>query len=58
MIGFLEFIIFILFCLYALKEAFSYGIYEYTHENKFGGVSVILFSIFSIVLSIVSLCIS
>ena len=58
MINFLEFIIFILFCLYALKEAISYGIYEYKNENKFGGTCVIIFSIFTIVLSIVSLCIT
>ena len=58
MISFLEFIVFILFCLYAFKEAFSYGIYEFKNENKFGGVFVIVFSLFSIILSIVALCIS
>ena len=58
MINFLEFIIFILFCLYVFKEALSYGIYEYKNENKFGGVFVIAFSVFSIILSIVTLCIS
>ncbi len=58
MINFLEFIIFILFCLYALKEAISYGIYEYKNENKFGGISVIIFSLFSIILSIVALCLA
>lgn len=58
MINFLEFVVFILFCLYVLKDAISYGIYEYKNENKFGGVSVIVFSLFSIILSVVALCIS
>ena len=58
MISFLEFAIFIIFCLYVFKESFSYGIYEYKNENKFGGTCVIIFSIFTIVLSIVSLCIT
>lgn len=58
MISFLEFIVFILFCLYVIKKSFSYGIYEYKNENKFGGIFVIVFSLFSIILSIVALCIS
>lgn len=58
MINYLEFILFLLFCLYVLKEAVSYGIYEYKNQNKFGGTCVIIFSIFTIVLSIVSLCIT
>ena len=58
MINFLEFVVFILFCLYVLKDALSYGIYEYKNENKFGGVSVIVFSLFSVILSVVALCIS
>lgn len=58
MISFLEFIVFILFCLYVFKQAISYGIYEYKNENKFGGVFVIVFSLFSIILSIIALCIS
>lgn len=58
MISFLEFVVFILFCLYVLKEALSYGIYEFKNENKFGGVFVIVFSVFSIILSIVAICIS
>ena len=58
MISFLEFVIFILFCLYVFKESLSYGIYEYKNENKFGGVFVIVFSLFSIILSIVALCIA
>ncbi len=58
MISFLEFVVFILFCLYVFKEAMSYGIYEYKNENKFGGIFVIFFSLFSIILSIVALCIS
>lgn len=58
MINFLEFVVFILFCLYVLKDAISYGIYEYKNENKFGGVSVIVFSLFSVILSVVALCIS
>ena len=58
MISFLEFVVFIIFCLYVFKESFSYGIYEYKNENKFGGVFVIIFSLFSIILSIVAVCIS
>ena len=58
MISFLEFIIFILFCLYVFKESMSYGIYEFKNENKFGGVFVIVFSLLSIILSIVALCMS
>ena len=58
MISFLEFIIFILFCLYVFKEAIRYGIYEFKNENKFGGVFVIVFSLLSIILSIVALCMS
>lgn len=58
MVSLLEFTIFILFCLYVLKEAISYGIYEYKNQNKFAGISVIVFSLFSIVLSIVALCLS
>ncbi len=56
MINFLEFIVFIVFCLYVFKTAISYGIYEFKNQNKFGGVTVILFSIFSIILSVVALC--
>lgn len=58
MISFLEFAVFILFCLYVFKESMSYGIYEFKNENKFGGVFVIVFSLFSIILSIVAVCIS
>ena len=35
MIGLLEFIIFILFNLYALKKAVGYGFYEYKNNNKY-----------------------
>ncbi len=58
MINFLEFLVFILFCLYVLKDAISYGIYEYKNQNRFGGIAVIIFSIFSIILSIIALCIA
>ena len=58
MINFLEFLIFILFCLYVLKDAISYGIYEYKNKNRFGGVFVIIFSLLSIVLSIIAVCIA
>lgn len=58
MISILEFIVFIVFCLYVLRESISYGIYEYKNENKFGGVFVIAFSLFSIILSIIAICIS
>lgn len=58
MISYLEFVLFLFFCLYVLKESISYGIYEYKNKNKFGGVFVIVFSLFSIILSIVSICIT
>ena len=58
MINFLEFVVFILFCLYVLKDGISYGMYGYKNENKFGGVCVIVFSLFSGMLSVVALCIS
>ncbi len=58
MVSYLEFLLFILFCLYVLKDAISYGIYEYKNNNKFGGVAVICFSLFSVILSVVALCIS
>ena len=58
MSSFLEFLVFILFCLYVFKEAISYGIYEYKNENQFGGIFVMVLSLFSVILSIVALCIS
>ena len=58
MISFLEFLVFILFCLYVFKESISYGIYEYKNENQFGGIFVMVLSLFSVILSIVALCIS
>lgn len=58
MISVLEFIVFILFCLFVLKESVSYGVYEYKNENRFGGIFVIMFSLFSVILSIVAVCLS
>ena len=58
MISIFDFNVFIVFCLYVLRESISYGIYEYKNENKFGGVFVIAFSLFSIILSIIAICIS
>lgn len=58
MIGLLEFIIFILFNLYALKKAVGYGFYEYKNNNKFGGFFIIIFSILVVILSIISLCLA
>ena len=53
MIGLLEFIIFILFNLYALKKAVGYGFYESKNKNKFGGFFIIIFSILVVILSII-----
>ena len=41
-----ELIFLILISLYILKIAVCYGIYEFKHNNKFGGISVILFAFF------------
>ena len=46
MISFLEFIIFILFCLYVFKEALSYGIYEF--KKGFNGNVIELIGQFSL----------
>ena len=55
MISILEFIFFIIFDLFALKEAITYGIYEFKNANKYGGIFIILFSICVVISSIFAL---
>lgn len=45
-------ITFLLFTIYVLVESIVYSIYEIKNEkNKFGGISVITFSVFCVVFS-------
>lgn len=56
MVSVIEFIIFLLFNIYVLVYTFSYGIYEFkTNNNKFGGISIIIFAIIVVSLSIFSI---
>ena len=50
-----ELIFLILISLYTLKIAVCYGIYEFKHNNKFGGISVILFAFFTVIFTIIVL---
>lgn len=45
-------ILFLIFTLYTLIIAISYGLYEMREQkNKTGGISVILFTVFSVIFS-------
>lgn len=45
-------LLFLIFTLYTLIQSVSYGFYEIKEQNnKIGGISVILFTIFSVVFS-------
>ncbi len=50
-----ELIFLILISLYILKIAVCYGIYEFKSNNKFGGISVILFTFFTVIFTIIVL---
>ena len=51
-----QFSIFILFSIYAFIKATSYGLYEIKqNNNKLGGISIIIFSLFSVLLAIFAL---
>lgn len=55
MVNNLEFIIYILFLIYILISSIYYAVYEIKEKNnKFGGVSVITFTIISVCLGIFS----
>jgi len=45
-------VLFLIFTLYVLVNTISYGIYEFKNEdNKYGGICVIIFTIFSVIFS-------
>lgn len=51
-----QFLVFILFSIYAFLKATSYGIYEFKqNNNKLGGIIVIIFSLSCVVTSIFAL---
>lgn len=51
MLNFMYHSLFFLFTIYVLIESISYGIFEIKkEENKFGGLCVITFSIFCVIL--------
>lgn len=51
MISLLESIVFTCFTIYVLLKAIGYGIYEIKNENnRYGGIFVITFSCFCIIL--------
>ena len=55
MVNNLEFIAYILFLIYILISSIYYAIYEIKEKNnKFGGISVITFSIISVCLGVFS----
>ena len=52
----LQFILFIIVIVFIFLKVVAYGLYEIKQENnKFGGITVILFSLLVSILSIVSL---
>ncbi len=52
----LQFILFIIVIIFIFLKVIAYGLYEIKQENnKFGGITVIVFSLAVSILSIVSL---
>lgn len=52
----LQFILFVIVIIFIFLKVVAYGLYEIKQENnKFGGITVIVFSLFVSILSIVSL---
>ena len=52
----LQFILFIIINIFIFIKVLAYGLYEIKQENnKFGGITVIIFSLFVAILSIFSL---
>ena len=52
----LQFILFIIVIVFIFLKVVAYGLYEIKQENnKFGGITVIVFSLAASILSIVSL---
>ncbi len=55
MVNNLEFIVYILFLIYIFVSSIYYAIYEIKNKNnKFGGISVICFTLLSVILGIIS----
>lgn len=55
MVNNLEFIAYILFLIYIFVSSIYYAIYEIKNKNnKFGGISVICFTLISAILGIIS----
>lgn len=55
MVNNLEFIAYILFLIYIFVSSIYYAIYEMKNKNnKFGGISVICFTLISVIFGIVS----
>ena len=55
MVDNLEFIAYILFLIYIFVSSIYYAIYEMKNKNnKFGGISVICFTLISVIFGIVS----
>lgn len=52
MITFFYHILFLIFTTYVFTKSVSYGLYEIKEQkNKFGGIIVIIFTIFSVIFS-------
>ena len=52
----LQFILFIIVIISVFLKVVAYGLYEFKQENnKFGGITVIVFSLIVSILSIISL---
>ncbi len=52
----LQFILFIIINIFIFIKVLAYGLYEIKQEhNKFGGITVIIFSLFVAILSVFSL---
>lgn len=55
MVNNLEFIAYILFLIYIFISSIYYAIYEIKNKNnKFGGISVVCFTLISVIFGIVS----
>ena len=55
MVNNLEFIAYILFLIYIFVSSIYYAIYEIKNKNnKFGGISVVCFTLISVIFGIVS----
>ncbi len=55
MVNNLEFIVYILFLIYIFVSSIYYAIYEIKNKNnKFGGISVVCFTLISVIFGIVS----